>query len=72
LEEVATVYRVHRATGARWIAQARAALLERLGAELRRRLRADTREVASLVRLLESQLDVTLSRLLAFEPESTE
>ena len=63
IDDIAAVYRVHRATAARWLLDARAVLVETarekflLGAALQQQ---DLVEVASL---LESQLSMTWSRL---------
>ncbi len=64
LDQIATIYAVSRATVARWRAQARARLL----AETRRIMRDEHRvpvdEFEGAVRLIESAMDVSLSRLL--------
>lgn len=63
IDEIATIYDVHRATAARWLARIR----ERLLVETRKRLKASLQvgssELESIVRLIQSQLDVTLSGL---------
>ncbi len=64
LEELATVYRVHRATGAGWLADARAALLTGVRTQLKDALRVDSAELDSLLRLIRSDLHVSLPRLL--------
>jgi RNA polymerase sigma-70 factor (ECF subfamily) len=56
---VADVYGVHRSTAKRWLADARARLLETTRNALRQRLRVDDRELDSVLRLVESRLDVT-------------
>ncbi|MBX7077999.1 MAG: sigma-70 family RNA polymerase sigma factor [Nannocystaceae bacterium] len=63
-DEIAGIYRVHRATIARWIADARAALLERTRAALREQLAVEGAEFDSIMRLVTSDMDVTVSRLL--------
>jgi RNA polymerase sigma-70 factor (ECF subfamily) len=63
LEQLATSYQVHRATVARWLAAARQAVLEQVAARLGASMGLSTGEVDSVVRLLASQIDVSLSRL---------
>jgi RNA polymerase sigma-70 factor (ECF subfamily) len=63
LEQLATSYQVHRATVARWLAAGRAALVAGVGERLGDALGMTAGEVQSVVRLLGSQIDVSLSRL---------
>ncbi len=63
-DEIAGIYRVHRATIARWIADARTALLERTRAALREQLAVEGAEFDSIMRLVTTDMDVTVSRLL--------
>ncbi len=63
LDELATSYRVHRATIARWLARARRDLLERTREQLALAVGASGAEVDSIVRVLGSELDVSLSKL---------
>jgi RNA polymerase sigma-70 factor len=70
-DQIAQLYGVSRATVARW----RAACRDKLFDETRRAFVAGagsfaTHEFESVVRLIESQLDVSLSRLLADAPNS--
>ena len=65
IDQVGRVYGVHRATAARWLAVARATLGDGIRAELAARLEIDADEVASLIRLVQSRIDVSLDRLLA-------
>jgi RNA polymerase sigma-70 factor (ECF subfamily) len=58
---IGNVYGVHRATAARWVAHARTLLHDRLRAALTRRLRLTSSELESLLRVIESQLDLSLS-----------
>jgi RNA polymerase sigma-70 factor (ECF subfamily) len=60
LEKLAALERVHRATVARWLADARAAALQRVHELLRERLRLNEREGESLLRLVRSRLDLSL------------
>ena len=65
IDAIGAIYRVHRATVARWLAAIRERLVadtqERLGATLR----LDAGEVRSVIRLVRSQLDFSLVSLLA-------
>jgi RNA polymerase sigma-70 factor, ECF subfamily len=61
---IGAIYGVHRATVARWIAQARAHVLEATRTELRARLGIADDELDSLIQALASQLDVSLHGLL--------
>ena len=63
MDELATSYRVHRATIARWLARARQDLLERTRQRLALAVGASGAEVDSIVRVLGSELDVSLSKL---------
>jgi RNA polymerase sigma-70 factor, ECF subfamily len=64
LEQVARAYDVHRATAARWLADVRRDLGERIRAELAKRLEIGVDEVDSIVRLVRSRVDVSLDRIL--------
>lgn len=70
IDAIGAIYRVHRATVARWLAAIRERLVadtqERLGATLR----LDAGEVRSVIRLVRSQLDFSLVSLLAGEDTS--
>jgi RNA polymerase sigma-70 factor (ECF subfamily) len=63
-DRIGAIYGVHRATAARWVVQARAALLGGLRERVAHRLDSDVDEVDSLLRYVKSHLDLTLSRLL--------
>jgi RNA polymerase sigma-70 factor (ECF subfamily) len=64
VNEIARLHRVHRATLARWLDRARAAVLSNTRASLMRRLEVPPAELDSIVRLINSQLEVTLRLLL--------
>ena len=64
IDQLAAFYRVHRATTARWIEAARQAVLDGTRKELIRRLQLSRSELDSVMRLIGSQLDVSLSRVL--------
>lgn len=61
--EVARLHRVHRVTMARWLDQARAAVLAATRASLAERLDIADAELDSLMGLIRSQLDVSLGAL---------
>jgi RNA polymerase sigma-70 factor (ECF subfamily) len=63
-ERLGAFHRVHRATATRWLAQARQRLLDELRRRLIESLRVDRREISSLVRLLRSQLEMSLRQAL--------
>ncbi len=58
------MYAVHRATVARWLAQAREQLLKETREHLRRTLKIEGSEFESLLRLADSKLELSLSALL--------
>ncbi len=60
IDEIGTLYRVHRATVARWIAATREALFEGTRARLMSRLDLNDSEVDSVLRLIDSQLDASV------------
>jgi len=63
IDRIAAVYGVHRATAARWVNRGREALRQRTRLLLGRRLHIGREEVDSLVGLVRSQLDLTISSL---------
>ncbi len=64
IDQIGALYGVHRATVARWRASCRQALLRQTLAYLEREHHVGRHEAASVMRLIESQLDVSLTRLL--------
>lgn len=64
IDQLAVFHRVHRATTARWIAAARKAVLDGTRRVLTQRLRLRPTEFDSILRLIDSQLDVSLPGLL--------
>jgi RNA polymerase sigma-70 factor (ECF subfamily) len=62
-EELAQEYGVHVNTVARWLARARQAVEERTRAELRRLVHVGEGEFTSILRLVGSQLDLTLGEI---------
>jgi RNA polymerase sigma-70 factor (ECF subfamily) len=65
LDELARIKKVHRATVARRLASARRAILEETHRRLRERLAVSTEEMHSLVRLVKSQINLSVVRMLA-------
>lgn len=63
--ELATFFKVSRATSIRRVRQAREALLDAVAAEARARLAIGPDELEPLLGLMRSQLDVSVARLLA-------
>ena len=65
IDELGALYQVHRATAARWVASAREKLLSRTRRTFMLRARITSDECESIMRLVKSQLDVSLHRRLA-------
>jgi RNA polymerase sigma-70 factor, ECF subfamily len=68
IDEIGVVYRVHRATVARWLAAIRGQVLECVCQRLSIKLRSSPSEVASLVRLVRSEIDLSVARFLVEAP----
>lgn len=64
IDKIGAIYGIHRATAARWIAQARDSLATAVQHALAARLQVGKAELADLVPLVESQLELSLERLL--------
>jgi RNA polymerase sigma-70 factor (ECF subfamily) len=64
VDRLGTLYRVGRSTAARWVAAARDHLVESAKRDLRERLKLSPSEIESLVVLLQSNLPLSLIRLL--------
>lgn len=60
LEQIGAVYRVHLSTVHRWLERIRAALLEETRLGLARELKISEEECESILRLIQSDLDMTL------------
>jgi RNA polymerase sigma-70 factor (ECF subfamily) len=67
IDRIAPLFAVHRATAARWLAEARLELLRHTRKILAARLALPVEELQSLLRSVESQLHVSLARLFATE-----
>ena len=65
IDELGTLYGVHRATAARSIQAAREKLLSATRREFASRAQVSPRECESVLRLVQSKFDVTLRRLLS-------
>lgn len=65
IDELGALYDVHRATAARWVAGAREKLLSRTRRSFMLRARISSEECESIMRMVRSQLDVSLHRRLA-------
>ena len=63
-DRIARFYRVHRATAARWTARARERVLEDTRKRLTEQLEVPPAELESILRLIQSRLDVSVRRLL--------
>jgi RNA polymerase sigma-70 factor (ECF subfamily) len=64
IDELGALNQVHRATAARWVAGAREKLLGRTRRTFMMRARISSDECESIMRLVRSQLDVSLQRRL--------
>jgi RNA polymerase sigma-70 factor (ECF subfamily) len=69
IDRVGAIYGVHRATAARWIAQARETLTRAVHGALVARLRVTRADLTHLLPLVESQLELSLERLLRSKVE---
>ena len=65
IDDIGALYRVHRATAARWIAGARRKMLSDTRARLSEQLTLTPSQFDSLMRLVRSELDVSLQRLVS-------
>jgi RNA polymerase sigma-70 factor, ECF subfamily len=62
--QLCQLYGVHPATMARWLAKARSTMLARVRKLMMQKLNVDMSEFSSLVRMVQSQLDITMRRFL--------
>ncbi|HEY5923675.1 MAG TPA: sigma-70 family RNA polymerase sigma factor [Kofleriaceae bacterium] len=65
IDRLGAIYGIHRATAARWLTAAREALADRAHRLLIARTGVTASELHSIVRLVQSQLEVSVRRLLA-------
>jgi len=63
IDEIAPMYEVHRATIARWIGAAKQTVLDRTRRRLMHDLRLDAAEVDSLIRLVQSRIELPVDPL---------
>jgi RNA polymerase sigma-70 factor (ECF subfamily) len=64
IDEIATAYGIHRATAARRVNRARDALLADTRRRMSERLRLNSKELDSVLGLVESRLHASVRRLL--------
>ena len=67
VDRVGAIYRVHRATAARWVAKARERLVAETRQALMRRLAVGAPEQESILRLIRSDLDLSIRSFLREE-----
>lgn len=70
IDEIGALHGVHRSTAARWIAEARESIGNRVRRHLRSSLGLSSQGVESVLESLDSQLELSLSRLLPRDPGS--
>jgi RNA polymerase sigma-70 factor (ECF subfamily) len=64
IDELGRLYRVHRATAARWVERARQQVLERTRRTLMERLQVASGELDSIMRLIQSRIEVSVRILM--------
>ena len=64
IDEIGAIYRVHRVTAYRWLEKAREALVSKTQKLLRAQLKVENRELESIMRMIRSQLHISLVRYL--------
>ena len=64
IDEIGLLYKVHRSTAARWLNQITTDLVETTRKRMMEKLGANRAEVASLVKMLESRIDVALRHVV--------
>lgn len=67
IDQLGTMYQVHRSTAARWLQHAKDSLLRALRGALAARLGEDQDACESMVRLVQSRIDLSLERVLSSE-----
>jgi len=68
IDQIGHIYGVHRVTAARWLQKARAVFVEQIRRLMMERLRLTPSEFESVLRLVISQVDVTIARVLSQAP----
>lgn len=71
IDEIGALYGCHRATAARWLASARRDIYRLTRTSLSKRLRIDRDELASIWRLIQSQLDISVYKYLQPDTEDS-
>jgi RNA polymerase sigma-70 factor, ECF subfamily len=69
IDQIGFIFKIHRATAARWIDKVRRKLLEKTRLHLLQGLHLGTSEYESLMRLIQSQLHLSLRQYLGEEKE---
>jgi len=64
IEDIGKVFGVHRTTASRWLSKTREKVLDGTRRRVRERLRGSESEVESVLRLAQSDLDISLGRVL--------
>jgi len=70
IDAIGAAYGVHRATAARWLNRARAALVSTTHHRLAERLKLPVEQIESVIRLVQSQLDASVIRYLRDEGQT--
>lgn len=65
VEEIGALYGVHKTTAFRWVEAARTSLSKRTRSAFQQRVRVLPADLESILQLLQSQIDLSLSRVLA-------
>jgi RNA polymerase sigma-70 factor (ECF subfamily) len=65
IDQIGLAYRVHRSTAARWLLGIRRRVLDQLGTKVSLKLNTSSSEFRSVVRLLQEDVHLSLSRVLA-------
>ena len=68
IDDIAALHSVHRSSAARWLKDIRAALGRATRMKLRAELKLSTKELESLYRVVDSQLDLSFARILNEDP----
>jgi RNA polymerase sigma-70 factor (ECF subfamily) len=64
VEQIGRMEGTHKSTVSRWLARAREALFDEVRKRLKERLKVSASELDSLLGVLQSQLDLSLVRIL--------
>lgn len=68
IDEIGALYQVHRSTAARWLADARETLIRLTRKAMIGRLHLEPDEYQSIVKLIQSQIDLSIGRFLETRP----